>query len=57
MAALAEAKEENTVSNVFELNDGYKIPQLGFGTYQLRGNTAIKAIKEAITIGYRYICC
>ena len=53
MAALAEAKEDHSASDMFELNVGYKIPRLGFGTYKLRGNTAIKAIKEAISIGYR----
>jgi len=54
MAAMAEAKEE-TVQDVFQLNDGHKIPQLGFGTYQLRDDKCVKAVKEAISIGYRHI--
>ena len=38
-----------------KLNDGVKIPQLGFGTWKLKGDEAYESIMEAIEIGYRHI--
>ena len=38
----------------FNLNDGGKIPQLGLGTYQLKGEEA-HAVTEGINLGYRHI--
>lgn len=38
-----------------ELNDGLKIPSIGFGTYKLNGMNGVNAIKEAIDTGYRLI--
>lgn len=37
------------------LNDGLKVPAIGFGTYKLNGNTGVRAIQSAIETGYRLI--
>lgn len=37
------------------LNDGRAIPAIGFGTYPLRGEEGIGAIRSAIEVGYRLI--
>jgi 2,5-diketo-D-gluconate reductase A len=37
------------------LNDGQMIPRLGFGTYPLRGEKGVTAIRTAIDAGYRLI--
>ena len=34
---------------------GYKIPAVGFGTYSLKGEVGLTAIKHAIKTGYRLI--
>lgn len=39
----------------FELNDQYKIPQIGLGTVAIRGARGVNAILSAINNGYRYI--
>ncbi|QNK77021.1 aldo/keto reductase [Winogradskyella sp. PAMC22761] len=40
----------------FTLNNGIKIPSLGFGTWKTPdGETAIKSIKTAVEIGYKHI--
>lgn len=38
-----------------KLNDEAKIPVLGLGTWQMKGDEAVKAIEDAIEIGYRHI--
>lgn len=38
-----------------ELNDGLKLPAIGFGTYKLKGEAGAENIKNAIDIGYRLI--
>lgn len=38
----------------FKLSNS-KIPQLGFGTYQLRGDECVKAVETAIDVGYTHI--
>ncbi len=38
-----------------ELNDGLKVPVIGFGTYSLNGADGVKAIKGAIDMGYRLL--
>ena len=45
------------VSNVptIELNDGNRIPQLGFGVYQVPPEDTAGAVKTALSIGYRHI--
>lgn len=37
------------------LNDGHFIPQIGFGTWPLRGEDAAAAVSTAIEVGYRHI--
>lgn len=37
------------------LNNGTKMPQLGFGTWPLKGRTATKSVRTAIQNGYRLI--
>jgi diketogulonate reductase-like aldo/keto reductase len=44
------------INSKITLSNGYKIPCLGFGTWQTPdGQTAIEAIKTAIDCGYRHI--
>jgi len=38
-----------------ELNDGVRIPQLGFGVFQIEPNGTAAAVKTALDIGYRHI--
>lgn len=35
--------------------DGFEIPLLGFGTWQLKGNDARRMVAEALRIGYRHV--
>ena len=37
------------------LNNGTRIPQIGFGTYQLPGNEVIEPLKSALALGYQMI--
>lgn len=39
----------------FDLNDGNKIPALGFGTWQLQGDICTKSVLTALEVGYRHI--
>jgi 2,5-diketo-D-gluconate reductase A len=45
------------MSNVptIELNDGVRIPQLGFGVFQIKPDETATAVKGALDIGYRHI--
>ena len=46
----------NILSETFSLNNGYKIPCIGFGTWQIPdGETAVKAVKTSVRYGYRHI--
>jgi len=38
-----------------ELNDGLKLPQIGLGTYKLKGFNGVESIKTGINIGYRLL--
>ncbi|MDT5302429.1 MAG: 2,5-diketo-D-gluconate reductase, partial [Mycobacterium sp.] len=38
-----------------ELNTGARIPQLGFGVFQIPPKETAKAVKTALDIGYRHI--
>ncbi|VDG25804.1 aldo/keto reductase [Lactiplantibacillus mudanjiangensis] len=39
-----------------KLNDGRQIPAIGFGTFQIPNDgSTYKAVKEALTVGYRHI--
>lgn len=41
--------------NTFVLNNGIKMPQVGFGTFLLQGEDCKNAVREAISAGYRMI--
>ena len=45
------------MSNVptLTLNDGHTIPQLGFGTYQVKPDNAVETVNKALEVGYRHI--
>lgn len=51
--AQAISKTKN-VPNI-KLNNGRTIPQLGFGTWTLKGDIPTKSVKQAIKSGYRMI--
>jgi len=38
-----------------ELNDGHRIPQLGFGVFQVAPEDTATAVREALDVGYRHI--
>ncbi|ASN18508.1 aldo/keto reductase [Arthrobacter sp. YN] len=40
---------------LIELNDGFKIPQLGLGTWPLNDAEAADAVVEAVSHGYRHV--
>jgi 2,5-diketo-D-gluconate reductase A len=40
---------------MIELNDGARIPQLGFGVYQIDPGETAAAVRAALEIGYRHI--
>lgn len=44
-----------TTSRGHDLNDGSSLPLIGFGTYQLRGDDGIAAIRSALDVGYRLL--
>lgn len=45
-----------SLSDTYQLNNGVKIPCVGFGTWQTpNGDTAVQAVKDAIAAGYRHI--
>ena len=37
------------------LRNGVAIPQIGFGTWPLKGDDAVAAVKSAIAVGYRHV--
>lgn len=43
------------IMEYFELNDGNKLPAIGFGTFQIPADITAHAVKTAIDIGYRHI--
>lgn len=47
----------NTEYPYITLSNGYKMPLLGLGTYTLKGDTVIQAVKNALQMGYRHIDC
>jgi 2,5-diketo-D-gluconate reductase A len=46
--------DTQTVSTV-QLNDGYQIPQLGFGVFQIPPEETARAVGQALEVGYRHI--
>lgn len=44
------------MTKIIELNDGNKIPAIGFGTFQIPADgSTYQAVSEALAIGYRHI--
>jgi 2,5-diketo-D-gluconate reductase A len=41
--------------SMVELNDGQKIPQLGFGVFQIPPHETVAAVRHALEAGYRHI--
>lgn len=39
----------------YTLNDGLKVPAIGFGTYSLKGEAGVQSIASALDAGYRLI--
>ncbi|WP_297278150.1 aldo/keto reductase [uncultured Brachyspira sp.] len=49
-------KDFSSLNDTFTLNNGYKIPCIGFGTWQTPdGDTAVNAVKDAVKLGYKHI--
>lgn len=40
---------------MYKLNDGRKIPEIGFGTYKLKGQSGVQSIVSAINNGYKML--
>jgi 2,5-diketo-D-gluconate reductase A len=38
-----------------ELNDGHKVPQHGFGVFQIEPSETVEAVRMALEVGYRHI--
>ncbi|MGI6153051.1 MAG: aldo/keto reductase [Christensenellaceae bacterium] len=47
--------ELRDMHDVRVLNDGYKIPRLGFGTYKASPEDAYNSVRDALDAGYRHI--
>jgi diketogulonate reductase-like aldo/keto reductase len=46
----------NKLTDAFTLNNGLKIPCIGFGTYKISdGEPVVSAVKKALEVGYRHI--
>ena len=52
--AIGHGKENISIPTV-SLNNGVKMPILGFGTNTLRGDVGIRCVADAISVGYRLI--
>ncbi len=50
------SKELKDVNKYYDLNNGMKIPTLGFGTWQIKnGKEAYESVKKALEVGYRHL--
>ena len=47
--------ELTNINSTFNLNNGVKIPCVGYGTFRIPADVAEQAVKEAIETGYRHI--
>ena len=43
--------------NKIKLNNNLEIPQIGVGTWTLRGETARRNVRQALEAGFRHISC
>jgi diketogulonate reductase-like aldo/keto reductase len=41
--------------NIVSLNNGVKMPIIGFGVYLIKGENCVESVKNAIQVGYRHI--
>lgn len=57
MWSYAEENKQSTAFSIPEvsLNNGVKMPMLGFGTLDLKGDPGIDSISDAISLGYRLL--
>jgi 2,5-diketo-D-gluconate reductase A len=44
-----------TIVPTIDLNDGRAIPQIGFGVFQIDPRDTVRAVSEALEVGYRHI--
>lgn len=44
----------NSIQDCYVMNNGMKIPCMGFGTYKTAENQDVRVLKDAIRSGYRY---
>ena len=51
----APDKPDNAAAPKLALNDGNRIPLIGYGTWDVRGAEGQKAIETALELGYRHI--
>ena len=52
--SVAAGNMMKSIHDCYELNNGVKIPCIGFGTYRATDGCGAEGIKEAIKAGYRY---
>jgi 2,5-diketo-D-gluconate reductase A len=52
--ALNSTQTKNSIPSV-TLNNGIPMPMLGFGTNTLKGDTCVRCVSDAISVGYRLI--
>ena len=52
---MSKSKPIFSVEKTIELNDGHKMPTLGFGVWQVADEDAERAVAEALRVGYRSI--
>lgn len=50
-----EAKKMKILEEKYELHNGVKIPKVGLGTWMISNRDVVKAVKEAIELGYRHL--
>jgi len=43
------------LNETYTLSNGVRIPKLGLGTWMIGNDAVVKAVKEAVTLGYRHI--
>lgn len=43
----------NSINDCFTLNDGHRLPCMGYGTYKVTGQDNLEILKNAIACGYR----
>jgi hypothetical protein len=53
--AAPNASTQKNLIPLVTLNNGLKMPRLGFGTMTLNGDVGIRCVADAISLGYRLI--